>query len=153
MLEFLSGILFTLIGFDYKNKRAKDRELLKLFLNILPSDSDSVLFLKEHDMADTAKFSYFQPLNTIREDWNAPDKEFQVKRIEKRKKAFINKLSEFLSLYAKRSSGGANGTISVGPTEREWDAEMYQYIEQLNKLANEAYDTYKELVRIAYKEI
>ncbi len=152
MLEALIGTLFSLVGFDYRNKRAKDKELLKRFLEILPSDGDSIRFLKEHDMANTASFSYFQPLNTIREDWMAPDKQFQVSRLENLKILFIEKLAEFLSHYAKRSGGGAHGTISVGPVNREWDAAMYKHVDKLNQLSNEAYERYTEFVSLAHKE-
>ena len=75
MFGKLIGILFSLVGFNYKNKRAKDKELLNKFLEILPANSDSVRFLKDHDMANAVSFSNFQPLNTISEDWMAPDRE------------------------------------------------------------------------------
>ena len=73
-MEWLVTALFSMLGFDYKNKRRKDRELLERFLNVLPSDSDSILFLKDHDMGFSARYAYFSPLNRVREDWMAPDK-------------------------------------------------------------------------------
>lgn len=153
MLNWLISPLLSMIGYDYRNKRAKDKELLQKFLEILPSDSDSIRFLKDHDMGDTARFSYFQPLNIINEDWLAADKEFQVSKIEKKKVEFIEKLGEFLDLYATRSSGGLGGTISVGPRHSEWDSEMHEYVARLNQLSTEAYQKYEEFVRIASKEI
>ncbi|WP_370209698.1 hypothetical protein [Alloalcanivorax venustensis] len=96
-MEWLVTALFSMLGFDYKNKRRKDRELLEKFLNILPSDGDSVLFLKKHDMGFAARFDYFKSLNRVRERWLAADRKFQVAKIEKLKVSFIEKLDEFLS--------------------------------------------------------
>lgn len=153
MLSKFLDMLVSLVSFDYINKRKKDKELLALFLQILPTNSNSVIFLKEHDMGDPMPFSYLQPLNTIRAEWIAPDKEFCVKKLEKMKRHFISKLNIFLSEFAQRSAGIANGFISIGLHDHETRKDMLEYRNKLNALAKEAYDAYEAFVRVACKEI
>lgn len=152
-MEWLVTALFSMLGFDYKNKRRKDRELLERFLNVLPSDSDSILFLKDHDMGFSARYAYFSPLNRVREDWMAPDKEFQVAKLERLKVAFIEKLDEFLREYAKRSGGEGGGFISIGLRDDEDRQEMLEYRHLLNRLSTEAYERYERFVNTAWREI
>ena len=85
MLNSFLGMLLSLIGFDYRNKRQKDRTLLEKFLEVLPSDSDVVQFLKKHDMGYSVELSYLLLLGQIKDQWRAPDKEFQVVRLERLK--------------------------------------------------------------------
>lgn len=153
MIDFLIGPLLKMIGFDYKNKRAKDKELLDEFLSVLPSDSGSINMLKDQDMGDCIEYRYFRPLNQVAEDWTGPDKEFQVRRLEKSKLEFIGALSSFLSEYSKRSGGEGNGFISIGMRDYEDRKEMIQYKENLNKLTSAAYKKYVNFVSIARKEI
>lgn len=152
-MEWLITAFFSMLGFDYKNKRRKDRDLLERFLQLLPSDGDSVLFLKDHDMGFSARYSYFPPLNRAVEDWMAADKEFQVKKLEKLKVSFIEKLDEFLRTYAKRSAGERGGFISIGFRDDEDRPEMYEYRDLLNRLSTEAYQRYEKFVRTAWREI
>lgn len=155
-MEIVWGLLkpvLSMIGFDYKNKRQKDRALLEIFLEILPSDGDSVLFLKEHDMGFSAPYSYFGPLNRIREGWMAPDKEFQVGKLERLKCEFIESLDQFLSLYARRSAGERGGYISIGFRDDEDRPDMIEYRDNLNELSTKAYNSYETFVRTAWREI
>jgi len=153
MFDWLLGPLLSMVGFDYRNKRQKDRALLEEFLTILPSDSDAVLFLKDHDMGYPAPLSYFRPLHQVSDYWRGPDKEFQVGRLERLKVSFIESLQEFLSHYAKRSGGEGGGFVSIGLRDWEDRPEMLEYKKELNELSTAAYRKYEEFVRLARKEI
>ena len=153
MLDWLLGPLLSMVGFDYRNKRQKDRTLLEEFLTILPSDSDAVLFLKDHDMGYPAPLSYFRPLHQVADHWRGPDREFQVARLERLKVSFIESLQQFLSHYAKRSGGEGGGFVSIGLRDWEDRPEMLKYKEELNELSTAAYRKYEEFVRLARKEI
>jgi len=153
MLDWLLGPLLSMVGFDYRNKRKKDRALLEEFLTILPSDSDAVLFLKDHDMGCPAPFSYFQLLHQVADHWRGPDKEFQVARLERLKASFIESLQQFLSHYTKRSGFEGHGFVSIGLRDWEDRPEMLRYKEELNELSTDAYKKYEEFVRLARKEI
>ena len=72
-----------MLGFDYKNKRVKDRVLLEEFLLIVPSDSASIMLLKNRDIAVPIYHQVFTPLDNIADLWDAPDKKFQVRVLEK----------------------------------------------------------------------
>lgn len=153
MIDFLIGPLLKMIGFDYKNKRAKDKELLEKFLTVLPPDSDSVCMLKDQDMGERIRYSYFRSLNQVSEEWLDVDKEFQVRRIEKLKIKFIEALRSFLSEYAQRSGLDERGFISIGMKDWEDRKEMIEYKEKLNKLSADAFKKYNNFVSIARKEI
>ncbi len=153
MLDWLLGPLLSMVGFDYRNKRGKDRALLDEFLKILPSDSDAILFLKDHDMGFPAPLSYFRPLHQVADHWLGPDREFQVSRLERLKVSFIESLKKFLSHYAKRSVGEGGGYVSIGLRDWEDRPEMLIYKEELNELSTSVYRKYEEFVRLARKEI
>lgn len=153
MLDWLLGPLLSMVGFNYRDKRQKDRVLLEEFLAILPSDGDAVLFLKDHDMGYPAPLSYFRPLHQVADHWRGPDREFQVARLERLKVSFIESLKQFLSHYAKRSGGEGGGFVSIGLCDWEDRPEMLRYKEELNELSTVAYKKYEEFVRLARKEI
>ena len=152
MLEFVLIPLLKMIGFDYKNKRAKDRALLEQFLELLPSDSDTIYMLKETDMGSLIPRSYFTPLYYLQKDWHAPDKEFQVRKIEKLKISFIDAVDQLLSEYSKHCrSDGHN--LNIGINDLENRKEVLEYQENLNKLAINSFKKYDRFVRYARKEI
>ncbi len=153
MLDWLLGPLLSMAGYDYRNKRQKDQALLKEFLIVLPSDSDAILFLKDHDMGYPAPLSYFRPLHQVADHWCGPDREFQVARLERLKVSFIESLQQFLSHYAKRSGGEGGGFVSIGLRDWEDRPEMLKYKEELNGFSTAAYRKYEEFVRLARKEI
>ena len=144
MLDWLLGPFLSMVGFDYRNKRQKDRILLEEFLTVLPSESDAVLFLKDHDMGYPVPSSYFRPLHQVVDYWLGPDREFQVARLERLKASFIESLQTFLSHYAN---------ISIGLRDWEGRPEMLKYKDDLNELSTAAYKKYEEFVRLARKEI
>ena len=153
MINTILGPLFKMVGYDYKNKRAKDKELLAKFLEVLPSGGDSIVMLKEHDMGDPVEYEFFRPLNEVEACWNAPDKEFQVKKLQKLKSEFVGSLSTFLSEYAKRSGTDGYGFISIGIRDMEDRQDMLKYKDLLNQLASEAYKNYEAFILTARREI
>ncbi|WP_075188415.1 hypothetical protein [Teredinibacter haidensis] len=153
MIEFLLGSFSKLVGFDYKNKRQKDRLLLSEFLELLPSDGPSIRMLRDTDMADAIPQRLFTPFYQLREDWFEADKEFQVKKIERLKIAFIEQVKEFLSEYSKRCAGDGCGNLDIGFNDREERLDLMEYKENLNKLATKCYEKYGKFVRYARKEI
>ena len=82
MIEYLLGPAFKMIGFDYKNKRAKDKVLLEQLLEILPSDSCSIEMIKNTDMGTSIPSKNFVPLENVADLWEAPDKDFQVAKLQ-----------------------------------------------------------------------
>lgn len=153
MVGEILGPLLKMIGYDYKNKRAKDKELLTKFLETLPSDSASINMLKDTDMGEPIFSEHFGPLNSIVELWERPDKIFQVNKLEKLKKEFIKSLKQFLIEYSKRSAGQSGGFISIGMRDYEDRAEMIEYRDRLNELATKAYENYCNFVSTARSEI
>ena len=153
MIDWVFNPLLKMIGFDYKNKRAKDEELLTEILTLLPFDGNSIDLLKNHDMGDPIPFEYFSSLNRVKELWLEPDKEFQVRSLEKLKVKFVTSLSVFLSEYAKKSVGAGEGFISIGIKDWEDRPNMIEYKKNLNHLATVAYQNYCELIKAARKEI
>lgn len=153
MIDFLLGPLLKMIGFDYKNKRAKDKALIEEFLNLLPSDGGSINMLKDADMGNSLNYQYFGPLNDVTENWYAPDKKFQVRRLESLKLDFLDATQSFLSEYSKRSAMDTPGFISIGMRDFEDRPEMLEYRDRLNELATTAYKSYEKFVSIARSEI
>jgi hypothetical protein len=153
MIKLILGPLLKMVGFDYKNKRAKDRVLLSEFLEILPVNGDSIDLLKNHDMGDPVPVEHIRPLNHLSGIWNLPDKEFQVKKLQKLKVKFLDALDIFLNEYSKKSAMDIPGFLSIGMHDMEGRREMIQYKENLNTLACEAYNYYEEFIVQARREI
>ena len=147
-LKFILSPLLKIIGFDYKNKRAKDRVLLEQFLEFLSPDSDTIRMLKSTDMGDSIPRNYFTPLYHLQR-WRDSDKEFQVRKIEKLKMSFIEAVNQLLNEYAKYCrSNGHNLNIGV-----EYLENRTEVLEYLNKLADNSFKKYDQFVRYARKEI
>ncbi|MCD8558173.1 MAG: hypothetical protein LRY75_04945 [Shewanella xiamenensis] len=153
MIELILGPLLKIVGFDYKNKRAKDKELLTKFLEVLPPDSGAIEMLRNTDMGDPIFYDNFKPLNLVADAWSGPDKEFQVKKLEKRKLVFIKSLQLFLSEYAKHSALHCEGVVSIGIRDMEERSEMFEYRDKLNEMASKACANYDNFVREARREI
>ena len=152
-LKFILSPLLKIIGFDYKNKRAKDRVLLEQFLEFLSPDSDTIRMLKSTDMGDSIPRNYFTPLYHLQR-WRDSDKEFQVRKIEQLKISFIAAVEQFLNEYSKQCKNDNNGNLNIGITDLENPREeILDYQSNLNKLANSSFKKYDRFVRYARKEI
>ena len=145
--------LFEMIGYDYKNKREKDRVLLEEFLHILPSDSVAIETLRQKDMGDWISIECFKSIDIIADLWDSSDKEFQVKKLERLKLNLIDKLNYLSNLYAQRSGPAGNNCLSIGMKDYEDRDEMWEYKEQLNIAARDAYKSYDKFIRAARSEI
>lgn len=152
MIELLLNPLFKMLGFDYKNKRVKDRVLLEEFLLIVPSDSASIMLLKNRDIAVPIYHQVFTPLDNIADLWDAPDKKFQVRVLEKLKNEFVASLDIFLNEYAKNSSASTPGMLSIDFQDFETPRKFKAH-ERLNNMARDAYYKYSAFVETARSEI
>ena len=149
----LLNILLKLVGFDYQNKRAKDKILLEQLLELLPTDSAAINLLKYHDIGAPIHHATFTPLDNFSDLWDAPDKIFQVKKLEKLKVIFWNSLNNFLDEYGKYSSGTGSGYLSIDVRDFEDRPHIIKIHDNLNSLARESYSKYEDLIKTARSEI
>lgn len=152
MISELLSVLLKLVGFDYQNKRAKDKVLLEEFLSVLPTNSSAIDLLRLKDVGAPIHHQCFTPLDNVADLWMAPDKIFQVKKLEKLKIIFIDALDVFLNEYAKHSAI-SNGRLSIGIRDYEERSDKLKTQKELNSLARTAYNKYEKFVKTAKREI
>ena len=134
-----------------------DRNLLKEFIETLPSTKGSIPFIKKHNMAGYPfKVSELKDLERFLEEWNNAEREFLDEDLEKLRKKLLTLVREYLAEIA-----GNTWPIPELPgysaVPREWEIEQPKrfkdVVTKLHKLAGEIIETHQNLIRLGRKKL
>lgn len=153
MWEVIATAIIKLITFGLMEPRRKDAALFLEFTKSLDPDSDSIEFLRDHDLGDPFSPSVLFPLNNIRDNWRNSHREFQVSAVKKGMIKFLGSLDSFLSLLSERSAMDRGNWISIGLRDYEDRPEMLEYRKNLNVASTKAYKNYEKLIDVARRKL
>ena len=106
-IEPILTFITTILSLGYleidgrTNKLEADRSLAKLFIQELPSGSDTISFLSESHMGDSFELKHLSILLQFVDDWSIPEREFHNTDLEQKKRELLNLLGSCL-LYTSR---------------------------------------------------
>lgn len=143
-----------------KERRYKDIDLMKEFIKSLPSNSNTVLFLKDHDFANTFPIRKLELLKEFNYDWNNAEYEFVnpelneiLKRFKTHTETFFAKLNPNIGV---RFSGSEDGELymsviknTIDPEYQEIPKKTQEIINELNDMATKLYEVHQELINYA----
>ncbi|GAB0152100.1 hypothetical protein [Marinobacterium sp. BA1] len=154
-MEIVLGWLVNVLTFGWKKRREADIELFNRLYSQLKFNSDSCILLRDQDFHNSFSFSYLKPLNNIVEDWEYPDAKFHSWLVERKKKAFLQNLREFLNELELHTAMEANGQISIGLKDNDMrgNSEKKEIIKNLNSLKDQTYKSYVKLFKKFKREL
>ncbi|MBN5255308.1 hypothetical protein JY459_19145 [Serratia marcescens] len=142
-----------------QNKRIDaDRRLFESFSIMFPSDSNSAVFLKEHDFGVSFHMNRTKQIEEFVDTWNMAETKFLDDEIEKAKeflrescKCFIDEL--FKHYYS--ILGGPTVRVIPDAYVNSWDLPDFiqEHIRNLNKRSYECYELHQEFVFLCRKKL
>ncbi|VVP68497.1 hypothetical protein PS914_00716 [Pseudomonas fluorescens] len=138
-------------------QRSVDRELLKKFLNDLPSNGRSILFLRDHDLGGAFNESNTVEIEKFVFNWNCVERKFLGEELEAKRQALWNALNKFSSKLAMGAYDLHGGPMySCIPDQfrgRDWPPHVEEKIEELNALGTHCFNLYSEFVLLARRSL
>ncbi|RUM57092.1 MAG: hypothetical protein DSY60_05590 [Persephonella sp.] len=133
-----------------------DKKLFEKFLNFLPSDNPSIIFVKEHNFSFPFNENLLKLLEEFLRTWNNAEYEFFDEDLERLKEQLYSLIKEFLLLLSENvfPLGNSNKFLSV---PSEWELEQperfHKVVSKLHELGDKIYQTHQELIRIGRKKL
>jgi hypothetical protein len=131
-----------------------DQQLLTDFLAALPSNGDTLRFLKDQDLGESFPSRGLDILTSINQFWRDAPHEFLDAEVDNQRMKFLEVLDAFLreiSQYAH--PGHVEGRMDIGMHDYEIRPEMFNLRDKLNELATAVYNEHQALVRIGRRRI
>lgn len=150
------GLLGSLITQEIKTSKIvmsdnkdsiHDKELFNELLSILPSTRNSIIFIKQHDFANSFQPNPLFDLYDFAYQWEIPEKEFLDSKLEKTKKQLLEKIDNLSELTRKNLVTKYNGFLSIDPYGEGYSERDYKIIEQMNKLGDEILFYHQKLIK------
>jgi hypothetical protein len=162
--ESLAALLTTIVALvaleavnvrDGKKIEA-DRALFTLFVNDLPSTSETISFLTSANMGDAFMRSHLSALDDFKAKWSTPECSFHDKAIEEKKRHLLNLIGSFL-----RTMNTHSFVLEVSPELQKVEVEIMNrdrrnwkiITDNLNSLAGNIVQTHRELIETARKSL
>jgi hypothetical protein len=146
------GILAGRNWYRFDEKVKKDKKVLEKFDEIIPY---SVMdFIHHHDFSETFRNNIFINISKLIGESENPDFFFLDKQLEKIKQEFISKMKEFNQILGMNSGPIKNGELSGIPIEFDSiTKEEGLIILKVNSLADELFDIYSRLKKVARRKL
>lgn len=143
-------ILVNFITCGWKNRRKADVALYHRIKEEMPFNCDSIILLKDHDFTQAFSSECLTPLNYINEDWCYDEYKFHNVWVNRRKRKFLEALSEFLSELSLYTGMERSGFMSIGL--KEVDKAEYKNrlkaAKSLNNRSQKAYRNFKKFISV-----
>lgn len=150
------GLFGALIGFEISDFKASkqlcefDKKLYEEFIKELPSTSNGILFLKDHDIGGPFRAEYLNDLYQFRRKWGNASHEFKDKKLNNLLTEFYEGLDKFLNeLSVNVFSACTEGFLTIDFDDFERRNEKIILREQLNNMSSKVYEAYQEFIRAA----
>lgn len=126
-----------------------DQTLISKFRELLPPDSSTLAFLRDHDLAATFHYKIADPLFTLHDCWRTTDYQFDNKSLEKLRETFFTSLKDFISLLVVETSPHRSNPdwMTMDFKDLENDPEKLATRDELNKRSSKLYKDYEMLSR------
>ena len=131
-----------------------DRENIKLFIENLPSNGETIQFLSLHGKGDAFADRHLSVLGRFSEEWSVPEREFHDSELEQKRAEIVNLVTSFMDV-ASVNTWLLNNDMRRVPAE--WMYEQPQrwkeVVDQLSSLSREIVIVHKDLIRLARQNL
>ncbi|MEZ8146967.1 hypothetical protein [Enterovibrio norvegicus] len=144
-------------AFIYKSKKLAqvekqnlvkaDTVLFDEFIRLLPSNSETVYFLKEHDLGDSFHYDKLKGIDEFISDWNDAEHEFINKDLEELRITLLKKMKVFRAKLSSTIQSKGDGWFSIGLNDLEFRPEIFALRDELNGMATGVFETHQQLIR------
>ncbi len=133
-----------------------DKALFSKIREMLPSDSDTIGFLRDHDLANSFELELLKRLHRLEEFYALPEAEFMDAELESLRADLCSAAKDFLFGVARNTFPRA-GLPRRNEIPPEWEHTQPMRFEEvrreLNDLATEVYQRYQELIRTGRRRL
>ena len=132
-----------------------DRELLKKFMETLPSTKGSIPFIKEHNMAGWS-FEWAKLSNLVKfvEEWDNAEHEFHDEELEELRKKLLSLSRDYLNELSVNTWLTSPGRVAV---PAEWEIEQperfREVVSKLHQFAEDIWNLHQTLIRIGRRKL
>ena len=166
LITIIGGILLTFILFvskytfnrfikknSFSDRADHDIRLFKKFLELLPSSSESIYFLKEHDLGNSFRGTCRDDLHKFIEDWDKAEFQFLNTKIELAKTKLYKLCSKFLGdlAYSSWPQDSCDFYTTLPDEYRSrlnLPEEFLKKIKDLNDLATQCYKAHQSFISL-----
>ena len=144
-------LFFAWLGMEILPSRKlsdHDIELINELKEMLPSDGESMILLKEHDFGDEFQSASLRQLDKFMYAWHNAEHEFNNRQLEEQKDKLLQACKNFRNKLAKHVSGLGHGYLSMHMEDFETRPKVLRAREEINRLATDAFKEHQVLVRI-----
>ena len=153
-IEPILTFITTILSLGYleidgrTNKLEADRSLAKLFIQELPSGSDTISFLSESHMGDSFELKHLSILLQFVDDWSIPEREFHNTDLEQKKRELLNLLGSIVDIASHNTWDVGNNRQRV-PSEWMYNQpERWEHVVgELSSLSHMITEQHRELIR------
>lgn len=141
-----------------KELEAVDRVFFKRFLADFPSNSRSVVLLKEHDFGNSYHDNNTDEIDRFVDTWNTAETKFLDQELEAARKDLYQKMHGFIYKLAQSS-----GYIHTGPMlsavpdafrgDWDWPEHVDLRIKELNEKSTECYELHQQFVMLGRRKL
>jgi len=133
-----------------------DRVLFSKIRELLPSDSDTISFLKDTDLEGSFELELLKGLHRFVWYWNNPEFEFMDAELESRLANLFEAAHDFLESVALNTfpCTGLPRRNEIPPEWRDTQPSRFNDARQtLNDLATDVYNKYEDLIRAGRRRL
>ncbi|MCU6307545.1 hypothetical protein [Enterobacter quasiroggenkampii] len=133
-------------------KRKSDIKLYEKFLSILPTTSQSITLLKEHDFGNPFHDNSIKDIEKMSYEWGHADQHFHDTEIESKATKLSNDIQNFNNFLALRSHYIHSGPTLTMLTERdrandfEWLPQTEENVREANERSANIYKDYCDFI-------
>ena len=147
------AIIVVRIWGRYDHRLKKDKYLLDTILKIVPTGSDTYLFLKQHDFGDAFRREPLRPLQELEMLLAQPSNFFLNKRLEKMKQQLCQDIKEFYELLLEKTfPHEVTRDFFEIPKPDQVFIRRTRFIEGQRKLSDEELSQLKKGIHKAYEQ-
>lgn len=139
---------------DKELGRHNDQKLLKSFIDLLPSNGDTINFLQSGNIEGCPfPLQFLDPLFSFTTQWDNAEYEFVDKKLESKRKEILRVIKEYLIFSGLNTFPVDKGRNTV-PSEWAYkDPERFNtVVKKLYNLAGQAFILHQEIIRIGKKK-
>ena len=126
-----------------------DVALFEALLELLPSASDAVDFLRHHDLGQSFDNAVREPISRFAYEWDNADHEFQDLDLEAGRISLLRAVQTLLREMAANTFPEGRGVQSIPKEWRHEQPDRYAIVvKRLNDLSDEAFTAHQDLIRL-----
>jgi len=140
-----------------RKTREADQKLYEEFISTLPSDSGSIIHLKDHPFASGYENEYLSELRDFVHYWDNAQHEFLDQKVEESRRNLLDASYEFLGFLAKNFASSRKRADLLLPIHKHnpnlGQEKERELIEKCDKLQDKVLEKYKTFIRTAKERL